>query len=967
MPSRGVPRPFFLFLCLVLSIVPASLRAGTTGKLAGRIVDEKGSPLAGANVRIPDVRLGAVSDEQGAYFIIGVPAGIHGVQASLLGYAPFAVQEVEIRPDFTTALDIHLRTQAVQMSEVKVEAERPLLQKDATGTTRFLSAKDIQHLPARGYREAAALQSGVVNYQRQTQGADQATLIVRGGRANEVAYYVDGFSQLDAYTGLSSTSVSNNAIQEVVVLTGGFAPEYGRIMSGAVNVITEEGAKRFSGALEALTDNLAGSWVGARPTDYNLYDFSLGGPLLAHSDRLTFYASTERRWERDRLPTFMPQALRDQLSSGTSYAPSGEPPFAGSKLDPDVKPGNGLSGFTAQGKTTWRPSDAITVRLGNLSVHDDWREYVHAFLFNPDHMPRHLDETQSSTLTMNHVLSPRSFYSLGVNYYQSLSKTGDPLAFADLTESARLWTPTRQSLNLDFPIFGLPTATGGSYGVVPGDFVQHMSSYVGLQAQITSQVTPHHQLKFGGEFERHTLRSIYVADPVGLGAPSPNLQNINGFGYGLVLHGDSTVRRTVDLVDLNDGHNGAKHPKILSLYAQDKFEREGVIVNGGLRFDYLNVDTPALVNDLIPLGDPNVPGSLPDSLDSGDLVKNSTYARISPRLGIAFPVDERTLLRFNYGQFYQQPSLRDLYVNYDYLQYLIRARPYYLDLGNPNLRPERTTAYEVGMAHQFADNVRLDVTTYYKDVKDLTEVSGVPGTQIAFYRNRDFATIKGVDLGLTVRPTRHTGANLSYSLSSAVGTGSASGSQFRTVWLGGPLPKQTAPLDFDQRHKLSANLDFRLGENEGPAWGSFRPLQNFGVDLLYNVASGTPYTPTQIYNEVGLIVASAQPAAPVNSRYGPWTATLDLKADREFHAGGMRLSGYVWVLNLLDARNPIAVYHSSGSATTTGWLDTADGQAYIDNAANHGVDGQKLYQLAENNPLLYSNPRLVRFGVKASF
>ena len=86
---------------------------------------------------------------------------------------PFTARAgVIITPDFTTELNIVLQTEAVQMQEVRVEAERPLLQKDATGTTRFISGADIQKLPTRGYRDAVAQQAGVVNFARQIETWD---------------------------------------------------------------------------------------------------------------------------------------------------------------------------------------------------------------------------------------------------------------------------------------------------------------------------------------------------------------------------------------------------------------------------------------------------------------------------------------------------------------------------------------------------------------------------------------------------------------------------------------------------------------------------------------------------------------------------------------------------------------------------------------------------------------------------
>src|SRR5262249_30792439 len=185
--------------------------------------------------------------------------------------------------------------------------------------------------------------------------------------------------------------------------------------------------------------------------------------------------------------------------------------------------------------------------------------------------------------------------------------------------------------------------------------------------------------------------------------------------------------------------------------AQDKYERSGVIVNYGLRFDHINVDTPALLGERFPLGEAGIPGNNPDSLEAQDLQNNKTYARLSPRFGVAFPVDEKTILRFNYGQFYQQPNLQDLYVSYRFLEYKGKTGGYFVGFGNPTWRPERTTAYETGIQRQVGDRVRLDVTAYYKDVKDLVEITNIPSSPKAFssYRNRDFATIKGLDIGLT--------------------------------------------------------------------------------------------------------------------------------------------------------------------------------------------------------------------------
>ena len=945
--SRSLPWVRRLTVLAVSLALALPAFAGTTGKLTGRVTDDKKQPLPGVTIRIDGQRLGAITDDAGEYFIIGIPGGRHTVRMSLIGYAPYTAENVEITPDFSSSLDAVMKTEAVQMNEVVVNAERPLLQKDATGTTRFISASEIQKMPTRGYRDAAAQQTGVVNFKRQidTESSNGNTLITRGGRPNETAFFVDGFSQQDPLTGTSTTSINNDAIEEVVVLTGGFGAEYGRIMSGAVNVVTREGRKNYFGTLETVTDALAGSWIGAPVAGYNVYAGSFGGPVLPNNDKLTFYASAERRWLQDRNPSSLSANYEDALAS-----------FGGRE---GLKPNNTSGGYTFQGKLAWQLNDNMDLKASGLGSEEQWQEYTHAYLYNRDHMPRYYDRNEAFNGTFTHTLSQKTFYNLGANYFSTVRKRGDGVHFDRLVEYLR--PAGNIQYDDELPLFF-------SEGHVFNNYLQRESSYMGVQGSMTSQFNRHHQFKFGADFQRHTLRYFQHYRPTNVtGTGGPNETDWDGYGYNLNIRRDGAGNViAMDVDELDDGADGAKHPITYSAFVQDKFEREGVIVNAGLRFDFIDVDTPALKSELAPLGDTTSdPGNVQGVLEVRDLQDNKTYARLSPRLGVAFPVDDRTQLRFNYGLFYQQPNLQDLYVSYRFLEYKITEGGYFVGFGNPNLRPERTTAYEVAVARQLGERARLDVTAYYKDVKDLVEITQIRSDPKGFtsYRNRDFATIKGIDIGYAMRQTNHIAAAFNYSLSFAQGTGSVSNTQANIAWTGSQAPKQTAPLDFDQRHKMSVSLDWSLGKGEGVKWGGFNPFEELGINVLFNVASGTPYTPTEVYNEVTLANVNSNPEGPLNSRYGPWTTALDLKAIRAFRMGSSKLELFLWALNVFDSKNPIAVYTSTGSPTSTSFAQTETGQATI--GAVPG--GFETYDLAQNNPNLYSNPRLVRFGVRASF
>jgi hypothetical protein len=222
----------------------------------------------------------------------------------------------------------------------------------------------------------------------------------------------------------------------------------------------------------------------------------------------------------------------------------------------------------------------------------------------------------------------------------------------------------------------------GGNGHVFDDYVHRQSQYLGTKGDYTSQVNQYHQLKAGFEADWHKLRLYEHYFPSQYPVDTTDINT-----YGFANDGKTYV---------DNGRDGPRKPFTGSFYAQDKYERSGVVVNGGLRWDYIRTDSDALANENLPLGSDGV-------LNSADLQASKTYSRISPRLGLAFPITERSVMHVNWGQFFQQPNLQDLYVSYRFLDYKIRSGGYYVGFGDPNLKPEQTTAYEVGLAHHSRD------------------------------------------------------------------------------------------------------------------------------------------------------------------------------------------------------------------------------------------------------------------------
>jgi outer membrane receptor protein involved in Fe transport len=933
-------------LPLLLLAAAATTPAGgsTVGKISGTVTDNMtGKPLVGASVVILGTTTGAAADPEGRFAILNVPAGTYQVQASVIGYKPLTIDNIQVAPDFTTEVGFSLEQTVLGIIQaIEVTAEKPLIQKDLTGTARFMDRDEIANLPTRGYQEAVAMQAGIVSRTGTppvSEASNTPRLHVRGGRADEVAYFVDGFSQRDPLTGLSTTSINQNAIDQIVVMTGGFNAEYGKIMSGAVNVITREGGGRYFGSFEAITDNLAGSWVGAKSYDNNTYDLSIGGPVFRGNDRMTFFVSGERRWQADRSP---------RPVGNLGYNDGQLDHFKNGRL-----PQNALDGWTWQGKLTWEVNRELKLHAGTLGSTDTWQEYRHEYLLDAAHMPRYEDRNRSYFGTATYSPSPRTFLNFGLNYFYTERYRGDGVFFKDLKGHGYYGGLGNPEYSLNLPIFyygpdASDTTGARTIGHIWDNWLHRESSYVGGKADLSFQWSRANQAKAGAELRYHTLRRYahLFASRVGNTEAATRYRDVDHFGYSLT---DPTEK-------VEGGRDGAKHPKDFSLYFQNKYEREQLVVNAGLRYDYMNASTDVLKNEKNPLAYGI------DTLSAQDLRPSDGHHKVSPRLGVGFPISNKTQFHANYGIFYQQPNLEDLYVGYDYLAWKVQAGQYYYAFGNPNLKPETTTAYEVGFAHQLADNARFDATAFYKNVRDLVQVQSIAAIPKSYstYKNTDYGTVKGLDFTLKVRRTNNISSTLNYTFSFANGTGSVANTQHNIAWTGAIPPKQTAPLDFDQRHRFSVNLDWRLGGGAGPTIRGIRPLEKLGVNVLANVASGAPYTPTKSYDEAALVSVNVEPVGSINSRYGPWTYRIDAKIDRGFQFAGLDMNAYVWIMNLLNRRNPIAVYSSTGDPLNTGWL-TNPSNAYT------ATDGKDLYELAQRDPRSFDIPRMVRFGIKTSF
>jgi len=219
---------------------------GTTGKVTGVVIDKTtGKPLIGSNVILEGTVLGAATDLQGRYFILNIPPGTYSIRSTMIGYRPTIVSDASVSVDFTTRVDFELATSVLELGGVEIIATTPIIKKDLTSTRAVIGAETISEMPVESFDEILELQAGIVR------GSDNK-IHIRGGRASEIIYLIDGIPVNDPFSNEISVEVDNDAIQELQVISGTFNAEYGRAMSGVVDIVTKSGGRKLSGNISGF-------------------------------------------------------------------------------------------------------------------------------------------------------------------------------------------------------------------------------------------------------------------------------------------------------------------------------------------------------------------------------------------------------------------------------------------------------------------------------------------------------------------------------------------------------------------------------------------------------------------------------------------------------------------------------------------------------------------------------------------
>ncbi len=960
-------------------IVPLLLNAGQGGKISGQITDaQTGEALPGANILLThrwidgnesplDVAIGSASDVDGHYYILNIYPGTYTLRVDFIGMSSTRVTEIDVLVDMTTFIDVALEPASLEGEAVVVESQRKnTVQTDLTATKTVYQISDVQSIA--GVNDIG----DIINLQ-----ADVVDDHFRGGRSGESSYLLGGGAIINPLTNSKAFSPIVTGLEQVEVYTSGFSAEYGNAQSGVINMITKEGREKWESRLEiSVTAPYYKVWEEFFDEDSNR-TVKAGSPYDVNS--LEFYEilADTAEWLEDNpqqpgrvlfdlgygfggqyLPprtTWPPNPLK--FADSIQVARLGQVSWLQSVRDVGMQYDNTMDNrldFSTGGPITdnvkvfvalrqnksfaiipvatpdqdqqlmsslvYKPSVSDKYKLTwnyNRSIETYFSSSYRYWLFDPVlSTSQRLSESSHYGLDWNHIFSQSTFGHMRLNMLQMEDQELVPLLeageFVSDYQSRTNWVD-------------LTGPSNHRVGRLNDDSGKDYTTTYSAQADMTSQINNANMLKAGLQFSYYDV-SV------------DRLYNRNG---------------EADIRILNFEVN----PYEGSLFAQDKMEFEGMIANMGLRLDFYQLNTEYFADIYAPLRNPNYDPTLPYlergpyySQELAGKEQSKIYSKLQPRIGVSFPVDETTVFHLNYGTFSQRPNFNQLFYNQITFNNEIEI------LGNPRLDPEETNAYDFGIVKGLPSlGLTIDVSAYYKDVKNLIETAYFYDEQQAVYRtyiNKDYADIKGFHVNIERRDGNLRGY-VRYNYESATGKSSndlnAPVTYFEVADPIYGLEQLPDPadvyLDYDRTHKAVFNLRYRSPNTFGPKIMGIYPLAKWSLSATYKYYTGRPYTDP----ETSLLFTERTPDE----------REIRMRIEKEIQVNGSKATVYVEGYNLNNEYTWSYSRAFDNPYNTPRWKTDPDGILTYDLYEPY-ISSQDIY-------LLSNQPRHWRFGLIVKF
>lgn len=935
----------YTFTILSVLFLLNSLSA-QTGTLKGTVTDEStGEPLAGTTVFIIGTYSGTYSDAQGKFELKGIKPGDYSVKFSYVGYAEKIYNGVNIPAGGITTLVVAMNSAVTTLGEVEIVGQKTLIDLESGKSSVKIGQEEIAEMSVKNVQEIAALQVGV--------NLSPDGIQIRGGRIYETEYLVDGINAQDPLAGTGfGVDVGAGAVNNVEVITGGTDAEFGNGSSGVILTRIREGGKQWKATGTYRRDNLGFSVNQGPSWNTDEGELSIGGPII--KDKLSFFTSGSFYMSDNYFRAVADQLHSSLFTNDSLWAPRQDNRWSHTvKLAWTIRPGLKIT-FTNQHSLNINQSTRSLQIVGNDAVVTPGFQFP--FSLDMDNANTYTHSSNLSVVNVRALLTPqwtldasagRLFTSLRVDANglpfrtQTVDQLYDPSSI--VTDPVAVFNPNGDVVYV-FPGPGLIN-NGGIATRWHDHFVEEYTLKTKFTFESKDKV---HYLSLGQEHKEQQYQWIDVERPW-VGAP--------------IRINDTLTTPSTSLGSTSDYWNA--RPATGGFYASDEIQYKGIIANIGMRLNYWAPGT--FVDDAVENPSAPVLDAIRESYrdQTFGLAGRRWKARLLPRLRVSFPVTENNVLYFNYSHAMRLPHPRFVYAGLDPVY---QDRSFLSNLGNPNLNPEVTVSYEVGLKSQLTKDLALTATAFYNDKFDYivsrrVEVRDQTGRFVekTFYINQDYARIRGLELGLTRRIGKWLTTSLTGSYQIATGksnTAAESALQIRAQGFVNTTKEQFLAWDRPFDIKFLAIIK----PDESVVIGRV-PLEGFRLMVTSTYKSGLRYTPHILWrlnDESGrpeFIPVVNQPFAKVGS---PWFWT-NVKLTRDFHFGkNAYLALNFEVENITNFKSAAIVNGVTGKGYEYGDpLPLSFRDPIYPDPQDRG--------LPPENPARYLTPRHIWFGAEFGF
>lgn len=973
-----------LFLSLVL--LGTTAFAQETGSISGTVTDkEDGTTLPGVNVVIKGSTSGAATDPNGKYTISGLRPGTYTLQVSYIGYERTLLTGIRVEANETTQLDIAIKQEVLSAEgEVTVIGEAPIFDVEKSQSSTTVSKQDIEATPIQKIEDLVGLQAGVTK--------DPTGLYIKGGRANETGYVVDGVSAQDPLAGTGfGLDIGTNSLKSVEVITGGLGAQYGDVTSGVVNVTTPEGGDTYEGTFTHQRDNFGRNVNNNSNFFSDTYEFSLGGPSpflekllpaigLDLPGKFSLYTSAQVELTNG-FTKVAANNVQTSLTDNDFFSPRQNNRWNGiAKLTWDIKPGMELEASYQRSLTVNQNTRMLQITGADVQIRPGFQFF---FINQMDNANTFAHDNNLSYIKWTHSVNETMFYDIQVSRL-----------FTQLRADAngRPWRPDSVDGEFDAesiitpPVnifegtegfrFALPGPGLANNGGLASLFHDHFAEEIVAKSTITKFFNNQQfQINGGVEFKFQDYQWIDIIRPW-VGAP--------------IQIDENTVSESNRLGASSDIWRAK--PKRGAFFLSNQIRYKGLIANVGARLEYWApgqfVDS-AVQNPAAPVPDAVRENYMRDTFGFLGL---RFKTRLLPKVRVSFPVRDNMVMFFNYGHSTKLPHPRFVYAGLDPF---FQDRSFLSNLGNPNLDMSTDISYEIGMRNQLGENDALNVSVFWRDKFDFVTtqrliIEDATGreTERAFRVNGDFARVRGIDVSYIKRFKDILSGTISISRSLAEGLSSTNDDALRDILVGGQNigTNVETPLAWDRPWDIKGNVTFTWNKPK-PLFG-FKPLNNFTVFTSAVYRSGLRYTPQEFQGFETNPITGERNWRPIYeqvanpelrfSETGPSWFFMDLNIRKWIDFGSdQRLLFSLEVSNILNNKNSIIVNPVTGKAFKTDFPESEEALIALRDNREYDVPNNvrdpRFLDPRDNNTPSFANPanflaqRHIVFGLTYEF